>query len=596
MIINKSVEKNTIIKITTCELLNLCDTRTKLYDGLLLVDKNDNKINITIVQQINLINNIIEFYNEINRFIFNIKLSMNIEYKQIDEEIYYVFIDFIEQDKKTKLKFILPTKYVGLNINNSNVDNLRNELEWIKLLKISTYIDKLKQKFQLKSRNKINLITNTINLNDSNDTTNNLTNMIDEEISHYIELISHIYANGDNKTNFYLKGGFVIGFKIIQIIWENIKITNMKITPKQIILDTLEFVRDFDIVMCIDTNNYEEYNNKLEKFILNELTNKYFRKEGQVVIVLRDKNNLKTLSNPNESFIELSVKNCISPHDTKHLIDLEIPLTSMIIHITQQNLLLIFQSIIKSYYRIYKEDELTYLFYFDLVEKINLLPIQIYSSTPMGLFDTHKSTYSNGVLTLGKLMIDTIEKTSYQISQNNNINTESIKQFLASSIIQPDRLFIRLICKNITKSLKSKLIMEKYLIDTETINWLLDKDFVIDVIDIFLTNLSEHYIDWNNVNISDKEILSGKKIAQIEKILFTDCNLGRLIGEIDKISNSDSLDKMEIVYLQLKKIFGKNHTQYVRNHFNPKDQSNLVRVQKSYDNLVESLIWKKYIQ
>lgn len=69
-----------------------------------------------------------------------------------------------------------------------------------------------------------------------------------------------------------------------------------------------------------------------------------------------------------------------------------------------------------------------------------------------------------------------------------------------------------------------------------------------------------------------------------------------MIGEIDKISNSDSLDKMEIVYSQLKKIFGKNHTQYVRNHFNPKDQSNLVRIQKSYDNLVESIIWKKYIQ
>lgn len=587
------MEKNIIKKITVNELLNLQNWRSKLYDELL--DNANCKITNVIAQQINLLNDIVEFYNEINRFFFNIKLSINIKYEQVDEELFSTLVNFTEGEKITKLKFILPTKYVGVNTNNYDLENLRNELVWIKSLKISSYIDKLKQKFQLKQEKRNNSMTNTINLTD-NTNLNNMTNSIDEEIQHYVELIENTHADKENKTNFYLKGGFVIGFKIIQIICENVKLTNREITPKQIILDTLEFVRDFDIVMCIDTNDYEEYNNKLEKFISNELTNKYFRKEGQVVIVLRDKNNLKTQSNPDESFIELSIKNCKSPHDSKHMIDLEIPLTSMIIHITQQNLLLIFQSIIKSYYQIYTDNNLPDLFYFNLVEKINLLSIQIYSSIPIGLFDIPKSTYSNGILSLDKSMIGIIEKTSCQISQNNNINTESIKQFLASSIIQPDRLFIRLGSKNIPKSLKSKSIIEKYLIDTNEIHWLLDKDFIMDIIDIFLTNLSEYYIDWKNVDISDKEILGGKKIAQIEKILFTDCNLGRLIGEIDKISFSNDLDKMKIVYLLLKKIFGKNHTQYVRNHFNPKNQSNLVRVQKSYDNLVETIIWKKYLQ
>jgi hypothetical protein len=121
---------------------------------------------------------------------------------------------------------------------------------------------------------------------------------------------------------------------------------------------------------------------------------------------------------------------------------------------------------------------------------------------------------------------------------------------LPSSIIQPDRLFVRLICKNIPKSLKSKSIMEKYLINTNEIHWLLDKNFILTTIDLFLTNLSEYYIDWKNVKIGDKNIFNGEKIAYIEKMLFTDCNLGRLIGEIDKISCLNNLDKMGLLTIE----------------------------------------------
>ena len=76
----------------------------------------------------------------------------------------------------------------------------------------------------------------------------------------------------------------------------------------------------------------------------------------------------------------------------------------------------------------------------------------------------------------------------------------------------------------------------------------------------------------------------------MDKTIFSGCNLGRLIGEIDKITHSYDLNKMILVYDLLKIIFGKNQSQMIRNNFNPKDQSNISRVQKSYFNLVDKII------
>jgi len=299
----------------------------------------------------------------------------------------------------------------------------------------------------------------------------------------------------------------------------------------------------------------------------------------------------------------MSIKNCGTPHDASHLIDLEIPLTSMMVQIKNSNIELIF-SIIKSYYILQEcgielEDE----FYSCLVQKINLLSIQIYKTTPQGLFDVLECYYSSGNTILSKEIIEQIENTSNQIMSNfdinNNhlINSESIKQFLASSIIQPDRLFIRLVGKNIPKSTRCEKILENYKISISNINWLLGKDILNQIIIIFLTNLSNLYIDWEKIiNFTDcstssiNRYITNSKIHLIDKTIFFGCNLGRLIGEIDKISNSNNLNKMIGVYNLLKIIFGKNQSQMVRNNFNPKDQSNILRVQKSYFNLVDKII------
>jgi len=592
-----------IKKINNNDLENFNKVRCELYDKILYnIETNNHTLNNVLVKEINAINDIIEFYYELNCYVYNLEYNINIQFNNSINDISpnsIVKITLVNLSNNNIKNFNIPKNYIEIN-NNIIIEqqDLRKQLEWIKSIKISSFIDKLKNNNKKKIIKKIEIDKENLSTNSSNS-----LNSIDDEINHYIELFKYSFINYSS-INFFLKGGFVIGFKIIQLITENLLNNQITLNPKQIIIDTMEFVRDFDITVCINSLDNNQYQYMLNQFLSNEIILKYFRKEGQVVIVLRDKNNLKTLSNQSESFIEMSIKNCETPHDTSHLIDLEIPLTSMMVQIHNSNIELVF-SIIKSYYMLQQygielEDE----FYYSLVQKINLLSIQIYKTTPQGLFDVLECYYSSGNTKLGKEIIEQIENTSNQIMSNSDkindnhiTNSESIKQFLASSIIQPDRLFIRLVGKNIPKSARCQRVLEKYSIPISNINWLLDKDILNKIIITFLTNLSKLYIDWEKIiNCTDcstssinKHIIDSK-IHLMDKTIFCGCNLGRLIGEIDKISNSNDLNKMIGVYDLLKIIFGKNQSQMIINNFNPKDQSNILRVQKSYFNLVDKII------
>lgn len=588
-----------IKKITKNDLEHFNKVRCELYDKILYnIEINNYVIINDLVKEINAINEIIELYYELNCYIYNLEYNINIYYESINDNTInsMIKITLVNLSNNKTTNFHLPKDYIKIN-NNESIEqpDIRKQLEWIKSIKISSFIDKLKNNIEKKNikkieTEKVNISTNSINS----------LNSIDDEINHYIELFKYSFINYSD-INFFLKGGFVIGFKIIQLITENLLNNQITLNPKQIIIDTLEFVRDFDIAVCINSLDINQYQHMLNQFLLNDIVLKYFRKEGQVVIVLRDKNNLKTLSNQSESFIEMSIKHCETPHDASHIIDLEIPLTSMMIQIKNSNIELIF-SIIKSYYILQEcRMELKDEFYSSLVQKINLLSIQIHKTTPQGLFDVLECYYSSGNTTLSDEIIEQIEKTSNQIISNINnnhiINSLSIKQFLASSIIQPDRLFIRLVGKNIPKSTRCEKILENYKIFISNINWLLEKDIMDQTIIIFLTNLSKLYIDWEKLiketdcsTSSINRYITNSKIHLMDKTIFSGCNLGRLIGEIDKISNSNDLNKMIKVHNLLKIIFGKNQSQMVRNNFNPKDQSNILRVQKSYFNLVDKII------
>lgn len=590
-----------IKKIYKNDLDLLVDKRNLFYDEILNLD-NYNFIKEKF-NQINQINDTINFFVELNRFLFNAKLK--IQFELIGNDV--IFCVYNELGIKEK-SYVISSDY--LELKNQKIIDYRTHLQWIKELKISNYIDKL-EKFH-KNNNIPKLNSNTDNIFTQTQQTNSVEfNSIGilEEILHYKKMFQNYFLP---EYAFFLKGGFVIGFKLIQMIYFKYLGDN-KITSefnKKLILDTLDFIRDFDFTLCINSNT-NTYLTRLEEFLKNDIVDNYFRKEGQVVIVIRDKNNYKL---PNgESFLELSIKNCSNPFELTHMIDLEIPLTAMIIKVDSSNIDMIFD-IIYTYWKLiifgnkYDSD----INFDNLINQISQLDIQIHPSTNLGLFDVDTCDYGYGVSKLSDEMIEIIEKTSrefdYLDNHQNNIKNKSIEQFLASCQTQPDRLFIRLLNKNIPKSNKCVRLLNSYGfdIDINNITWLLNDKIISKIINKFLVNLSNKYIDWaciNDVYLSDiktnslpntiNKYFSSNEISKLSETLFAGSNLGRLIGEIDKITKDASLQRKIQIYELGKILFGKNITHELRISFNPKDTSNIVRVQKSFCDLANSIIIDK---
>ena len=615
------------IKIVSKSYLDsLVNKRNILYDEILNLENYDvikNNIN-----QINQINNFINLFVELNRFLFNFNLKIKFEPIDDNNIVFSSYNEFNQIEKS----YVISSEYVEINVHNNFIDfDFRKQLQWIKELKISNYVDKLEKYYANTNNNNKNIINNNTSIQTYIPEYN--SNEILEEITHYKKMFQNYFLPG---YNFFLKGGFVIGFKLIQMIYfkysNDNKINDNKITSefnKKLILDTLDFIRDFDFTLCIsseyDQNPNQTYSTKLEEFLKNDIMDQYFRKEGQVVIVLRDKNNYKL---PNgESFLELSVKNCSEPFDSTHMIDLEIPLTAMIIGVNQINIDIIFD-IIYIYWKLIVLGENNYIkIDFDnLINKITQLDIQIHPSTNLGLFDVNICDYGEGSSRLSDEMIGIIEKTSrefYYLDWNKNNPTnksnksnKSIEQFLASCQTQPDRLFIRLLNKNIPKSNKCAELLNSYGFDiyTNKITWLLNDKLILEIIKKFLTHLSNKYIDWANIeslylsyvdtntntnantnSLSNtiNKYFTSNSIGKLTDTLFSGSNLGRLIGEIDKIAKNASLPRKIQIYKLGKILFGKNITHDLRISFNPKDTSNLIRVQKSFCDLTNSIIIDK---
>jgi hypothetical protein len=581
----------------------LVEKRNILYDEILNMENYDlikDKTN-----QINHINNFINFLSELNRFLFNYKLK--IKFELVSDNIIFSSYNEVDQIEKS---YIVSSKYFDIHNQNNFID-YKEHLQWIKELKISNYIDKLEKYHTNTYNNDKKIIKDNISTQISNLENNSIE--ILEEISHYKIIFKNYFSP---RYNFYLKGGFVIGFKLIQIIYFNYLNKN-KITSefnKKLILDTLDFIRDFDFTLCIGLNeksNTDSFSTKLDEFLTNDIVDKYFRKEGQVVIVVRDKNNYKL---PNgESFLELSIKNCSNLFEPTHMIDLEIPLTAMIIRVDNTNIDMIFD-IIYTYWQliVFGENLINTQIDFDnLINQLIQLDIQIHPSTNLGLFDVNRCDYGyeSNVSKLSDEMIGIIEKTSREFNYL-NINNKSIEQFLASCQTQPDRLFIRLLNKNIPKSNKCIGLLNaygyRYEVKNTNITWLLNEKIILEIITKFLINLSSKYIDWTSVNeyhLSNSntnslsntinKYLSSNNIPKLADTLFSGSNLGRLIGEIDKICKDASLSRKIQIYGLVKILFGKNITHELRMSFLPKDTSNIVRVQKSFCDLANSIIIDK---
>lgn len=281
-----------------------------------------------------------------------------------------------------------------------------------------------------------------------------LLNIEYEPINHIIELhnwynfIMYLLSQG---AHVYIKGGSVLGLKVSQLlITKNREIDKLP----------LELIRDWDFTVITD-----------EPYIIECVEYYNLHKEGKTMIILRNINNITICNGTDcESLFEMSIKT------TENLSDLELPMTTMKIRITNDNLILIFKLaglLIKCNNLQLNvcgpNKDITVPNIIKIKEIIQIFDI-IIPISENGLFKVDNSTiteninysYDTGGLSL--YITDII----YKISDNINI-----RQFLISHIIQPDRLLIRYNSKNKIKSNKIIKLLKDNDIDASLETWLL---------------------------------------------------------------------------------------------------------------------------
>lgn len=485
------------------DIKSLRDERDRLL--YLLTDDNEDETNLIFKTRIIEINNIFSCYKIFKSNAFgNAKPDSIISIEYLNKNPYSLF-------KINEESFNIPTNYF-IELTNEMKDTIKSQEKYFDIYKNMGNIPDLSLpvlKFTEPSSKSIKTVSDEI----------------DKEILVYKSLINF---NIDKGYRIFLKGGFVHGFKLIQLLNKN-----PSLQAKDKIELTNRYIRDFDLSMYIPGDD-AEFERKDKEF--ND-ENVEMRKEGLKVFVYRYNN--KYITSNNEAFIELSVNNGSMPYD--HLSHLELPLTSMIIEFNKENIDLIFL-IINEYYKISKNILLSPTEIVGLVENISKLKIVIPPSIN-GLFNVDKVDYN----LLNIKMIDLI---------NENVSDIYIRQFIVSHIIEPDRLFFRFFNKNIKKMKESiKLLKDcncyQYYIK-ENIEWIVRDKKVIDRNIIYFLK---------KLNIMIKEMIKGKTIDErnfvkllneIQKLLFTNINLGRLN---DKIHGENNINNIKNIYKLLNYLF-----------------------------------------
>ena len=227
-------------------------------------------------------------------------------------------------------------------------------------------MDKYYYNKYLKYKSKYFILKGSGDDDSKKDDNKNKSSNITQEINDYKELFKGILTNNDGYI--YIKGGSVIGLKIFNLLYkENNNLDLLK--------NYTDFIRDFDFIICVTEEKYKDFqelkendssegnskkkksiNSKKHNFIANNDKNNKFNREGTEIIVYRYNENRCMVGEQKnqEAYLEFSVKQCKDPND--NLNNSELPLTSMVIQLTIENLDKYFE-FIEIFYKLQKNKE-----------------------------------------------------------------------------------------------------------------------------------------------------------------------------------------------------------------------------------------------
>lgn len=279
----------------------------------------------------------------------------------------------------------------------------------------------------------------------------------------------------------FIKGGAILGLKCLSM--EMCDDEHFTIFKKELGF----LIKDWDMLLICPDCDDTFYN-----------LNDDFKKEGETIIVMRYKTQSQRLMINCDALFEMAIR---KQYDTFG--DLELPMTTMKIKMTLDNIDKLFTLMETLYLNKYHDLKIDYDYLDSILKEIDII-IDEYDEN--GLFKISDNDYDDG--DLSNKMLDII-----RIVSNDDLNVE---QFLISHIKEPDRLFLRLFEKNIYKS----NLIKKYFNDNY--GWLPNQNFINDIFEKFVDKLKQsiddtykkYYLDMNSENV--KILDADKKISILQ--------------------------------------------------------------------------------
>jgi len=275
-----------------------------------------------------------------------------------------------------------------------------------------------------------------------------------------------IYTLINKNYDVYLKGGTVLGLYILKLLYEKYGDDYIIFEKYFNELLKLDLIKDWDFT----SYTYKPIDDNIEKELATIAEKNNLVRRGKTFILYQTEYPIKI---KDAALFEISIM------EDEIFSNAELPLTTMKIKINKKNLNHIFM-FAKCFYS-YKIKNIP--IDTDIIKHmISKLHFYIYPNKN-GFFSINKDIYNIG--SLNKNIVEFIHKFA------DNIN---IEQFLITHILEPNRIFYRLLEKNIPKADKINNFLKKYDLPTNQ-SWLFNTKSIEKLINTFIIKLSDKIVD-----------------------------------------------------------------------------------------------------
>ena len=275
-----------------------------------------------------------------------------------------------------------------------------------------------------------------------------------------------IYTLFSKNYEVYLKGGTVLGLYILKLLYEKYGNNEKEFEKHFNELLKLDLIKDWDFTSYTHT----PIDDNLEKELAIIAKKNDLVRRGKTFILYQTEYPIKV---KDAALFEISIL------QDEIFSNLELPLTTMKIKINKKNLNHIFMFAKCFYSYKVKNIPIDTDIIKHMTSKLNFF---IYPNKN-GLFSINNNNYHIG--SLNKNIVEYIHKFSHNLDK---------EQFLITQIQEPNRIFYRLLEKNIPKTEKIITFLKKYDLPSEH-SWLLNTKSIEKLMANFISNLGDKIID-----------------------------------------------------------------------------------------------------